>query len=138
MKCEVLKLQKSVDRAKVAKMSLWEKYHAGGITAESFQKENENADGQVRRHGLRIAELQNEIAIMETAVEQGNDFVERFSGYGGLSELTREVVERFVGEVRVFSPEKIEVVFSFADEYRVMRERVDEFRKERGKRKVKA
>ena len=52
-----------------------------------------------------------------------------------MDELTREVVEQFVGEVKVYSSERVEIVFNFADEYSVIKERVDAFNKSKRKKK---
>jgi DNA invertase Pin-like site-specific DNA recombinase len=114
---EADRLQKLIEKSKTVKMSLWEKYRNGGLTAEAFQRENESADGRVKRHAEKIAALESEIRSLETETGRENVFVERFGKQLGITELTREVVEEFISEVKVYSPERIEVVFNYADGY---------------------
>ena len=135
LKKEVMRLQGHIDKSKTHKMSLWEKYHARAISAENFQKENEDADEKVRKNTLKISELQSEINLLETANDQDNAFVERFSKYAGLQELTREVVEQFISAAKVYSSEKFEIIFNFADEYRMVKDRIDAFQRQKGRRK---
>jgi hypothetical protein len=35
----------------------------------------------------------------------------------GITELTKDVVDEFIKEIRVYSPERIEIIFNYADEY---------------------
>jgi len=46
-----------------------------------------------------------------------NAFVERFSKQTGLQELTRNIVDELILEVKIYSADKIEIVFNFVDEY---------------------
>jgi hypothetical protein len=43
--------------------------------------------------------------------------VERFSKQVGITELTRPIVEELISEVKIYTPERIEIVFNYADEY---------------------
>ncbi|MDR1208915.1 MAG: hypothetical protein LBK41_01165 [Clostridiales bacterium] len=117
LQAEVARLQKLIEKTKTAKMGLWEKYQSGAISAEAFQRENEQADDRIVKHTARIPEIQAEILRLESETGRENLFVERFSKQVGITELTRAVVEEFISEVRVYSPERIEVIFNYADEY---------------------
>ena len=114
---EIDALMKIIDKSKTAKMSLWEKYHIKSISAETFKSESEKVDAQVQRYNDDLLRLHSELTELATAKESGNAFVEQFSSYAGLDELTREAVISLVDEVRFFSAENIEVHFNFADEY---------------------
>jgi len=50
-----------------------------------------------------------------------------FSGNGDIEKLTCELVEAFISEVKVFSAEKIEIIFNFADEYATLYYRIHQF-----------
>jgi hypothetical protein len=114
---EVARLTTEVAKSKTAKMTLWEKFHSGDITAEGFQHGNEAIDDQVNALNAKIEEMNREILALETETGQENVFVERFSKHVGITELTRAVVEEFISEIKVYSPERIEIVWSYADEY---------------------
>ena len=117
LQADVARLEKAVEKSKTAKMSLWEKYHAGTISAERFQHENEKADEQVVQYNAKIPELQARIRELELDSGRENVFVERFSKYVGIQELTRPVVEEFISEIKVYGSDRIEIVFNYADEY---------------------
>ena len=52
-----------------------------------------------------------------------------------MQELTRKVVEDFVSEIKFYAPDRIEVIFNFADEYDKI---APLFEKPKAKRKDKA
>ena len=110
-------LLKLIDKCKTAKMSLWEQYHTKEIAADSFQSKNEKIDNQIKHYNGEIGRLQKEIADLEAAKSQDNAFVQQFSKHTGLQELTRGVVVDLIEEIKVFSAERIEIVFNYADEY---------------------
>ena len=126
LKAEIVRLQKQIEKSKTAKMGLWEKYHAGGITGEIFQRENEKADALVENNSAKIPEIQSRIRDLETEAGQENVFVERYAKQIGITELTRPVVEEFINEIRVFSPDRIEIIFNYADEYAKIAELIND------------
>jgi DNA invertase Pin-like site-specific DNA recombinase len=115
-RAEAARLASEAAKSKTAKMALWEKYHGGGITAEGFQRENERIDGLAAAGRAKIDGLNREILALEAETGRENVFVERFCKQGGITELTRAVVEEFISEIKVYSPERIEIVFNYADE----------------------
>jgi hypothetical protein len=117
LKGEVSRLSQLIEKTKTVKVDLWEQYHSGKLTAEAFQRENEKADELAIERRAKVAELETEIRALESESGKENLFVERYSRQVGLTELTREVVTEFVREVKVYAPDRIEVVFNFADEY---------------------
>jgi DNA invertase Pin-like site-specific DNA recombinase/cell division protein FtsB len=98
---EVSRLQKLIEKSKVTKMELWEKYRNGGITAEQFQRENEKADDQAKKYAAKIPEIETRIRELESETGRENVFVERFGKQTGITELTPAVVAEFKKEVRV-------------------------------------
>jgi DNA invertase Pin-like site-specific DNA recombinase len=116
-RAEIARLQRSNDKSKSAKMGLWEKYQLGGISAEAFQREREKADKQAVKLAGKIRELEGKLLEREAESGRENVFVERFSKQAGITELTRAVVEEFICGIKVYSPERIEITFNYADEY---------------------
>jgi DNA invertase Pin-like site-specific DNA recombinase len=114
---EIERQNKTAEKARTAKITLWERYHGGGVSGEAFQTETEKADAQIMDCDDKIAELERRIQELETSTGQENAFVERFSRQVGITELTRPIVEELIREVRIYSPERIEIVFNYADAY---------------------
>jgi hypothetical protein len=117
MQKEIGRLKKAADKAQTAKITLWERYHLGEISGEAFQRETEKADEQTKDCEGKITELELRIGELELSTGQENTFVERFSKQVGIIELTRPIVEELISEVKIYSPERIEIVFNYADEY---------------------
>jgi len=98
-------------------VELWEKYHAKAISADTFKSENERIDAQVQSHNNEIAQRHEALDGLEVDKNSDNAFIRQFSKYAGLEVLTREAVVSLIDEVRMFSAERVEIAFNFADEY---------------------
>ena len=114
---EIAELMKIIDKSKTAKISLWEKYHTKAISAEAFKCEHEKIDAQVQKYNGDLLRLHETLADLTASKQVDNAYVERFSNYAGLSELTRDAIINLIEEVRFYSAENIEIHFNFADEY---------------------
>ncbi|MCL2053348.1 MAG: recombinase family protein [Oscillospiraceae bacterium] len=114
---EIERLKKTAEKARTAKIGLWERYHLGELSGEAFQRENEKADEQVKNCESKIGELECRILEMEISTGQENTFVERFSKQVGITELTRPIVEELINTIKVYAPDRIEIVFNYSDEY---------------------
>jgi hypothetical protein len=132
LQTEVIRLQRTLDKSKTNKIALWERFHNGEMSAESFHRENEKADEQVLRCSAKIPELKAKICELEVETGCENAFVVRFGAQSGIQELTRVVVEEFISEVRVYSADRIEVVFSYADEYEKLAALIGKVKGKRG------
>lgn len=117
LQAEIARMLKVIEKNKTAKMQFWEKYHSREISAETFQRENEKADGLIEKHTAKILETHARIRDLEVETGRENLFVERFGKQVGLTELNRKIVEEFISEIRVYSADRIEIIFNFADEY---------------------
>jgi sugar-specific transcriptional regulator TrmB len=100
-------------------MALWEKYHSGAMTKDAFQRENEKVSEQTAKYEAQIAELNTEIKKLELSAGMDGAFVERYAGQIGITELTQTMVDEFVKEIRVYTPDRIEVVLNYADEFAI-------------------
>jgi DNA invertase Pin-like site-specific DNA recombinase len=126
---EIARLQKLVDKAQTDKMALWEKYHQGKISAEAFQTENEKADEKATQTSKKLAQLQGEVEILSNTTTQEDALVKKYENHIGVTTLTREVVKQFIYEVRVYSADRIEIIFNFADEYAKLQARLNGYKK---------
>ena len=132
-KGEIAQLQTLVEKSQTDKMALWEKYHKGEITAESFQLENEKADEKAKQAGEKLVQLQAEINLTATTDSQQDDFVNRYVNQTGITTLTREVVEEFIHQVRVYDSDKLEIIFNFADEYAILEQKLHHYKTKKSK-----
>ena len=126
---EVIRFQRLIEKSKTDKMSLWEKYHEGTVSAERFQRENEKADDLAVKYTAKIPELQARIREIEAETGCENVFVERFSKQVGIQEITRAVVEEFISEIKVYAADRIEITFNYIDEYKKIAALVEPDRK---------
>lgn len=131
LKSEVVRIQRLIEKYKSDKMNLWEKYNAGTISAEAFQRENERTDELVSQRTAKIPELQAQIRELEMETGRENVFVERFSKQSGIQELTRAVVEEFISEIKVYAADRIEILFNYDDEYDKIAALLDNTKKKR-------
>jgi SMC interacting uncharacterized protein involved in chromosome segregation len=121
---EIETIQSAIEKYKTAKMNLWEKYHSKEISTESFRSENEKIDSHIKQCNEKIGKLLADAADYETAKVEENVFVQQFSRHIGLKELSNEVIEDLIEEIRFYSAERIEIIFKFADEYDIMKANV--------------
>jgi DNA invertase Pin-like site-specific DNA recombinase len=117
VRAEIQSVKSLAEKSKTAKMALWEKYHAGDIPKEKFQSESEKISAQVSAYNDRIAELETEAKRLELSADEENAFVERYARQIGITELTQKLVDEFVKEIKVYAPDRIEIVLNYADEY---------------------
>jgi DNA invertase Pin-like site-specific DNA recombinase len=118
LRSEIQCLKKLVDSAKSTKMALWEKQHTGKLTREAFQTESDKLTEQTAEYIQKITELKAKVFNLEMESGQENTFVERFSKQVGIKELTQEVVNEFIKVIYVYSPDRIEIILNYADEYK--------------------
>ena len=114
---EVASIMRLIEKVKTARMSLWEKYHDGNISLECFQDEKEKYAAQTAAYEEQIIALFAQIDASEATEASEDAFVERFIRHLGISELTRAAVLEFVNVINVYSADRIEIVWNFADEY---------------------
>jgi len=132
---EVAQLQRQTEKLNTAKLDSWEKFHTGVLSGEGFQHEFEKADDQISKNTDRIPELLEQINRLKSNTGRENVFVEQYDKLSGLQEPNRKVVEDFIAEIKVYSPERIEVVFNSADKYEKIAPLLD---KTKPKKKAKA
>jgi hypothetical protein len=74
----------------------------GSITKEKFQSGSEALSKQVTAYEDKVTELTGRTEVMENDAE---------SIFSGITELTRELVLEFVTEIKVYTPERIEITW---------------------------
>lgn len=120
---EIEHLVIAIEKAKTAKMSLWEKYHTKEIDADVFRSENTKADEQIKAYNEELTKLRlkfTELHYVQSNAIKEDIIAQKFTKHSGLQELTREVVTSLVKEIKIFSADRIEIVFNFEDEFSKM------------------
>jgi hypothetical protein len=117
MSGKVRALQVSIEKAKVAKMSFWEQLHGGVITREAYQAESKRLTSRIAADESAIAAVEAAIQQLETESARENIYVERFGKLTNIQSLTAELIKELVKEIRVYTPDRIEIVMNYADEF---------------------
>jgi hypothetical protein len=110
-------LQLVVEKAKIAKVSLWEQFHNGEITREIFKDKGEKLTSQIEGHERNIAELQAKAQKLDAITQNTNPAIERYAKLAGVQELTYELVNELIIGIHVHSPERIEIIWKFGEEF---------------------
>jgi hypothetical protein len=105
--------QLSIEYINLEKMTLWEDFHNGKMSRESFQNKSKQLSDKVERHEKNIAGLEAEAT--KTVSSDNNPAVERYNNLDGISALTKELVSDMVKEIRIYSPERVEIDWTYGD-----------------------
>jgi len=112
---EIKSLSRFIEQAKQTKVNLWEKYHGEAITLEKFKTESQAITVQVSAYEEKIAVLTTQLNELSQDPVKENPITAHLQNLSGITELTREVLLTFVKEIKIRSPEQIEIVWTFAD-----------------------
>jgi len=110
---KIQNLERLIEQAKQAKMTLWEKYHSRSITKNRFQTDSETLTKQVTAYEDKVEELSVKLITTENDTE--TKLTKRLIELSGIEELTRELVLEFVTEIKVYTPERIEITWRYGD-----------------------
>ena len=115
--CETQILRKLIEKIKITKMALWENYHSGSISRESYQSDNRKLDEQAASYEAKAAELNEQVQKLQSEIGIEDTFIERFSGLAGIYELTQDIVDEFVKAIYIYAPDRIVISFNYSDHY---------------------
>ncbi|MCL1842878.1 MAG: recombinase family protein [Defluviitaleaceae bacterium] len=91
----------SVENINLEKMTLWEDFHNGKISRESFQNKSKQLSDKVERHEKKGV----------TPPSQTNNLI------GGvincITALTKELVGEMVNKIRIYSPQRVEIEWTW-------------------------
>ena len=103
------------------KTELYGKYKEALLTKEQYISEKARIETSIQELENLIAELNREEDIKDFVYEQ--PIFTEFIKSGKFVSLTREIIEKFIDKILVYSPTEIEVHFTFSDEF----EKINEF-----------
>ena len=97
-------------KLKLSQTKLLEQFLEGKLTKEKYQ-------AQKAQTAAAIEEASSQLSALETLTEDASEFAESHRPFFGQKTLTREMVQGLIKEIRVTSPEEIEVVWRFGEFY---------------------
>lgn len=100
------------------KKELYEKYALGGLSKESYLEQKQEIAQKEQRYKTQVSDLQKEIEDTEAKKERENSSkLAAFIKYKDLEGLSYAIVQELVDTIYFYSPERIEVIWNFKDDY---------------------
>ena len=96
---------------------VYEDYKDGIITEEEYRELKAAFRLQTVALTEEINTLEQEIGQLAMGREDKAEWVNSFIECRGFGQLTREILLKLVGEIRIFDKDRIEVVFRYQSEY---------------------
>jgi len=109
--------QIAIENINNEKMTLWEDFHNGAMSRESFQSKNDKFSEQIAQHEKNIARLESEAQTSKTISDDNNIAIERYNQLNGITELTKELVGEMVKEIRIHAPNHIEIDWIYSNPF---------------------
>lgn len=110
--------------AKVEQMScgIYEDYQEGILTETEYLNLRKSYADEVITLTKEIDALMQEQSQYEEDFHAGGSLSEIVHRYAGFQELTREIIETFIAEVRVHTGGKLTILFRFEDEFQMLQQ----------------
>lgn len=100
------------------KQELYEKFALGGLSKESYLEQKQEVAQKEQRYKTHVSDLKKEIEDAETKKERENSpKLAAFIKYKDLEGLSYAIVQELVDTIYFYSPERIEVIWNFKDDY---------------------
>ena len=114
------------------KKSLFEEWAQGSISDEVFRAKKETMNREREEVIKRIDMLENQLdAAMRTGPKE-NDYLNSFTGYYDVAEITREMIDEAVQVIRIFPQGRIEIVWNHRAAKEKLLEGLSELQKRMG------
>lgn len=110
--------------------SLYNDYADGLLTEKDYLYAKEKYLKQAAEEEQRISELQEMQRRYETGCKVESKLASLARQYRDFDSLTEDIIRSFICKVLVYSDERIEIVFRFEDEFKELKEIVEERRDE--------
>lgn len=100
------------------KKELYEKFALGRLSKESYLEQKQEIAQKEQRYKTQVSDLQKEIEDTEAKKERENSpKLAAFIKYKDLEGLSYAIVQELVDTIYFYSPERIEVIWNFKDDY---------------------
>ena len=114
-----------VEKCKRLKTSLYEDMKDGILTKEEYLELHEAYLKKAKEGEEIIRQIERDIALIFEEKDDKHLWMNYFTEYKDIKELTRDVVVKLISEVRVSENKEIEIVFDFDDCYKKLLESVE-------------
>ena len=114
-----------VEKCKRLKTSLYEDMKDGILTKEEYLELHEAYLEKAKEGEEIIRQIERDIALILEEKDDKHLWMNYFTEYKDIKELTRDVVVKLISEVRVSENKEIEIVFDFDDCYKQLLESVE-------------
>lgn len=98
------------------KRKLYERYTNKEINQTIYLKERENLERELANKPTKRDSLVSEKQSYENMLESVQEFSKIFLQYKSTTELTKEIVDKFIDAVKVYDVDRITIKFAFQDE----------------------
>lgn len=91
----------------------------GDITKEQYQRIKTNTEEKVIQIKESIQELLKQKEMLESNINQNNEYLETFLKYQNITELDRKILVELINKIYIYENNQIETCFNFDDEYQL-------------------
>ena len=109
-------LQEEIEKAKSSKIALYESYREGKLTKDKYVEEKNSIEGSIAKLQNRLESLKFEMETLQGEQRQ-NQFVDSFKGLLHLKELTPQLVNELVANIKINTADDISITWNFEDDY---------------------
>ncbi len=114
---ELVAGQSELSKAQKILVDLYPDYKSGIITREQYFALKEKYENSSKRAEREIARIKEEMRNFASGVDGNNEFVATFKKYGGLKELTRDILTELVENIYVHEGGEIEIHLKCKDAF---------------------
>lgn len=106
---------RELTRLQDAQFHLYDDLQAGLLRREEYLSFRERYDAEIQTQNTKIKDLTRNMAAIEEARQQDDEFIAFFERYGNIPKLDRDTLNQLIQKVVFYDKEHIEIHFRFAD-----------------------
>jgi len=112
----IVTLQTELEKAKTAKVALYEKYKEGSLTKDLYIKERKRSDDENIKMQNSLEKLNAELETLRGETHE-NQFVDSFKELYQLAELTPQLVSELISVIKIYDTNNLAITWNFEDDY---------------------
>ncbi len=117
---------KELEKSKKILLDLYPDYKSGIISGEQYFALKEKYENSAKRAEAEISRIKEEMRNFASGVDGSNEFVSLFKKFGGLKELSREVLTELVENIYVHEGGAIEISLKCKDAFLAASEYIEQ------------
>ena len=99
---------------KLEYVEIYQNYQEGILSKEHFLAFKKEMNKKENFMETELAEIDT---VLKQAISENNPFLKMFEGKTKLEKLTRDVSEQLIDEIKVYSKQRVEVIFKYQDDF---------------------